>query len=188
MDNFQNSFAVEQFFCRFLPKQPPDELLLIDDPYWEEDEPPLRFQNIADNLQHTIEQQIDLGDAPFASWLLARLWYLSEGSVRTALRVDAEGVGLADGGHYVIYALIEDTATRGVATLYIEGMDIFTLMILTGRSAQVQPSEIIDALTHTLQAQPAQVALCRIAIADPEQQGAIHEYGWDGAKFLGIKR
>ncbi|GAB4199721.1 MAG: hypothetical protein OHK0022_20200 [Roseiflexaceae bacterium] len=185
MHQHKPGFIAEQFFCRFLPEQPLSEALLIDEPFWDEDDPPLLFRNVVDLIRQEIEQQVDLGEAPFASWLLARLWHLSGGAVQLALNVDPTGSGLADGGNYLAFAVIEDAAGRVLAELQIEGMDIFAQIILTARSVHVSPDDVITALANTLKAQPSQIAPCRIAIADPEQHGQIHEYGWDGSHFLG---
>lgn len=181
-------FAAGRFFCRFLTEQPRSDVVLIEDQFWEEDDPPLIFQNIAGIIRDEVEQQVYLNKAPFASWLLARLWYLSHGAIYFALDVDKNGLGMSDGGNYLVFALVEDNTGRIMAEMEIEGMSIFTQMILTARSIHVSPSEVIKALADTLKAQPNQIAVCRIAISDPEQLGVLHEYGWDGKQFLGTNK
>lgn len=178
-------FSAGPFLCRFLAEQPSDPDTLIDDPIWGEDDPPLPFQNIADMVERLIIPQIDLQDAPFSSWLLARLWFLSDGVIGSSLNVNAHGEGFADGGIYSAFAVLNDAFGHAVATLDIEGMTIYARMVLSARSVQVDPAEIIVALVATLQEQPHDLAPCHIAIADPEQPARICEYGWDGQRFLG---
>lgn len=178
-------FSAGPFLCRFLAEQPSDPDALIDDPFWGEDDPPLPFQNIADMVERLIIPQINLQGAPFSSWLLARLWYLSSGAVVSSLNVNADGEGFADGGTYSAFAVLNDDFGHAVAMLDIEGMTIYARMVLSARSARVNPDEIIAALVATLQEQPHDLAPCRIAIADYEQPGRVCEYGWDGQRFLG---
>lgn len=181
-------FAVGSFFCRFIPESDSEEVFLLDDPSLDGDELSRTVDNVVNLISDYVGQHIDLEGAPFASWLLARLWYLTDGAVRVGLNVNAQGDGFADGGHYMGAALIEDKPDHAIAVLWIEGMDFYTQVVLTSCSIHISPEHVVQSLAQVLQADPTKIAPCRIAIADPEHQGFIHEFGWDGKTFLGVDK
>lgn len=76
MQDSRLGFAMGHFFCRFLDPRieqcPPEGCCLVE-PCWdaEADDPPLRYQNLADQLAQQLK--LDLNATPLASWLLARV-------------------------------------------------------------------------------------------------------------------
>ncbi|WP_152976578.1 hypothetical protein [Herpetosiphon geysericola] len=157
---------------------PPEGRCLVD-PWWD-DEPTLRYRNLADRL----EPHLDIHHVHLASWFLARLWYLSAGTIEPALNVQA-GHGVADGGHYLAYAVVENAQQQGIAELLIEGMPNYLRVVIDYRSQQLDPEALLDCLSQHLLAEPWQLAVCRIHIHDPEQPHNPKLYGWDGKHLLG---
>lgn len=185
MQDSRLGFAMGRFFCRFLDPRseqcPPEGHLLVD-PCWdvEADDPALRYRNLADQLA----QQLELNATPLASWLLARLWYLSAGSIQQGLKL-TNGFGGADGGHYQAFAVVENDQQQGMAELAIEASPTYVKIIIEYRSLLIEPEEIVQTLAQTLLSQPSQLSICRIQIHDFEQPHRPKIYGWDGRQFLG---
>lgn len=183
MQDSRLGFAMGRFFCRFLDPRseqcPPEGRLLVE-PYWdvEADDPPLRYRNVADQLEQR------LNTMPLASWLLARLWYLSAGGIQQALNID-NGFGSADGGCYIAFAVVENAEQQGMAELAIEASPNYVKIIIEYRSLLIEPEEIVQTLAQTLLSQPSKLSICRIQIHDFEQPRRPNIYGWDGRQFLG---
>jgi hypothetical protein len=156
----------------------------------------------------------DLGGAPIASWLLARLARLTD----DMLGVDGEES--TDGGGYVIEFLVyrEPNRTkpavmqpllfdmeelgvhiepeRPVASLQLQA-DMQGVAVLGYRAADCPGEKVLQALADALLAAPDDMMAREIAIFDPEWKedpemykprpfkGSRNWYGWDGSRFLG---
>lgn len=134
----------------------------------------------------------DLGGAPVASWILARLAKLTSGKVGFALDDKQRN----DGGGFAIEFLVLDKDERRIAEFQLQG-DTMGAAILGRRTEECSSGDIIHAVISALLASPADLMSCRLAVTDPEwwedpemyapkpKRGAKNWYGWDGVKFLG---
>ncbi len=131
-----------------------------------------------------VADAVDLGGAPMSSWLLARLWRLTEGGLD--LRTD-RALWLQE-GWLVLPLFGSDAAERQIAVLEIhlgrEGAQAYVLP-LQGAADRDTLRRSEEALVALLTAAPAQVAVCRILICDLAREREPWACGWDGARFLG---
>lgn len=123
------------------------------------------------------------------SWLLARLWQLTDGGISKAMVSLQQGEpGFADGGDYHLFLLVEKDH-EAVAVLCIEGSaDLHTFIIDIRQYSESLGEEGLEQIfknfADTLLRAPKEIAVCKITINDPEQGGFPWEYGWDGKVFL----
>jgi hypothetical protein len=157
----------------------------------------------------------DLGGAPIASWLLARLERL--------LGPVVAGKEYNDGGGYmvefVVYAvhvepekpkanfvqpLLFDMAALGVhiepdkpvASFQFQA-DMQGAAVLGYRAVDCSGEDVLAALAAAFLAAPEDLVPCKVAVIDPEWKadpetykprpvkGSRNWYGWDGSQFLG---
>jgi len=155
----------------------------------------------------------DLGGAPIASWVLARLADLTDD--RLALASEEH----VDGGGYVIefvaYQVEKPTVKpqpllpfdppiipsheemeRPIAAFQLQG-DMEGVAVLGDRAADCSADTILNALAAAILAAPRKLKCRCVAVYDPEWE-MEHEtynpeptersrnwYGWDGSQFLG---
>jgi hypothetical protein len=123
------------------------------------------------------------------SWLLARLWYLTDGGILGALRSMYEKwEGCCDGGDYYGYLLVENS-TGALGVLDIRGSqdNSYVSINLVKRSETMQAEQIESfyrSFASSLLKEPQELAVCNITIKDPEKRGYPWKYGFDGHKFL----
>lgn len=123
------------------------------------------------------------------SWLLARLWYLTEGGILGALgSMDEKGTGCCDGGDFYGYLLVEN-AVGALGVLEIRGSqdNSYASINLVKRSETMKAKQIetfYRSFASSLLKEPQELAVCNITIKDPEKRGYLWKYGFDGHKFL----
>lgn len=141
-------------------------------------------------LQAALTAPLDLGGAPFASWVLARLFALSTdlGSV-TGSRVE-----VVDDAVFVLDWVVS-AEDEPVAKVQIQGGMLGVGLL--GVQARDLGRRIVDPLTAVLAARPHEVATGVIRVRDPDWVEAPHDYrprpgddaanvfGWDGVRYLG---
>jgi hypothetical protein len=133
----------------------------------------------------------DLGRAPIASWMLARLARLTSGKVGFSLTARQNN----DGGGYAI-DFVTHTDERPIAEFQLQA-DMAGAAILGRRILESSSDEIIQAFLTALLAAPCEVDPCNIAVRDPEwkedpenyapkpKRTSRNRYGWDAGKYLG---
>lgn len=178
-------FPIGRYFFQVLDKAIFNERDLIEDPYWQEENTNFRNENVLSGIRDEIRGQISLNNAPFASWLLARLWYLTEGEIKTGLNVDEQGNGGQDGGWYYCQCLITDSKNKALALLYIEGTHYYEQVFLQECSETIDPYELMQVIEETLKCDPNKIMVCHIVVEDYEENLKPYTYGWDGKEFLG---
>lgn len=123
------------------------------------------------------------------SWLLARLWYLTDGGILGALgSMYEKGKGCCDGGDFYGYLLVEN-ATGALGVLEIRGSqdNHYVSINLVKRSENMKAEQIESfyrSFASSLLKEPQELAVCNITIKDPEKKGYPWKYGFDGHKFL----
>jgi hypothetical protein len=134
----------------------------------------------------------NLGSAPFASWMLARIATLTSG----ILVFPINGKQRNDGGGYVIDFLVYNKNERPIAEFQLQG-DTMGAGVLGRRTEDCSSDDVVQALASILLEQPMDLTVCRLSIVDPEwredpsmyipkpKRGSKNLYGWDGKKFLG---
>lgn len=200
------------FYCRIVPglRHPDDFTDLVRDIHYEADvwlwtaeqgmHRPERLEPTAEDLvefdgvsvtrslEETVEREFGQA-ASKPSWLLARLWHMTGGTILQAMdNVDENGKGFVDGGDYQFHVLIE-SAEGGVAVLEGRGDQSlnYVALSLAVRSEHMKAAQIeqlFRCLQAALLADVRQLAVCRIVVEDPEKNGNLFNYGWDGQKLL----
>lgn len=123
------------------------------------------------------------------SWLLARLWYLTDGAILgTIASMDEKGEGCCDGGDFYGYLLVENAA-GALGILEIRGsQDNSYVGINLVKRSETMKAEQIESFYRSfakyLLKKPQDLALCSITIKDPEKRNYPWKYGFDGHKFL----
>jgi hypothetical protein len=123
------------------------------------------------------------------SWLLARLWYLSDGAILGAIgSMDDKGEGCCDGGDFYGYLLVENAASAlGVLEIRGDQHISYGSINLVKRSESMKAKHIegfYTSLSNTLIEEPQKLAICSVTIKDPEKGRYPWKYGFDGQKFL----
>ena len=200
------------YYCRMVPglHHPDDYADWVDDIHYEADvwlwtaergmhrpaknelseEELAAFDGVSVSISWKKEVEQEFGQyASLPSWVLARMWYLSSGTIRKAIEtIDGNGEGSGDGGTYYFHILVEDSQ-GGVAVLEGQGdqalNDIF--LSLGARSERMKAPQIeqfFRCLHDALLADVRQLAACRVVVKDFEKNGLPFEYGWDGKRLL----
>jgi hypothetical protein len=157
----------------------------------------------------------DLGGAPIASWLLARLERLV-GPVVAGKEYNDGGGYLVEFVAYEVYVepekpkgafvqpLLFDTDALGihiepdkpVASFQFQA-DMQGAAVLGYRAVDCPGEDVLKALAAAFLAAPEDLVPCKVAVIDPEWRedpemykprpfkGSRNWYGWDGRKFLG---
>jgi hypothetical protein len=132
----------------------------------------------------------DLGGAPLASWLLARLARLTDG------RLGLAGEEHNDGGGYVVEFVVYAEPEQAVASFQLQA-DMEGAGVVGQRVADCPAEEVLGALAAALLAAPDELMARELAVRDPEWEldpemykprpveGTCNQYGWDGQHFLG---
>jgi hypothetical protein len=154
-----------------------------------------------DRLQELLDEEFDLrlsnsgrlpnlGGAPVASWLLARLGKLTADGIRLF------GEEENDGGGYMVELLVYDERETPVAVFQLQGNSMGAA-ILGDCILNCSPGDILDALAAALLAAPADLVTCRLGVYDLEWEEVPESftpepnsdsrnwYGWDRNDFLG---
>ena len=168
-----------------LNKSVRDGEVIIEDPFYEEQDTLFRDENIISLIRDEIKQVIELQEAPFASWLLARLWFLTNGEIKEGLNIYEENRGGQDGGWYYCQFSIEDFNGKTVTIIYVEACSWYENVFIKECSESVDPLEAIELIKNILIKEPTSLAVCSIGIEDPEENCKLYTYGWDGSIFLG---
>lgn len=126
---------------------------------------------------------------PFASWLLARLCFLSGGVLPIG------GHGVADGGGWGFDLDVCSPAGERLAVLSIQG-DMQGAAVFARAASGTDPRALMEELVTCL-VETHDLATCRVSVYDPEwkedpdsysprpTRGSRAVYGWDGKKLLG---
>ncbi|SFB72548.1 Immunity protein Imm5 [Flexibacter flexilis DSM 6793] len=122
-----------------------------------------------------------------SSWLLARLWYLTDGYIiNTINSLDNNLVGSSDGGDFYTYMLIENTR-EPIGVLEFRGSPDYSSITITKRSVDFK----VQNLTHfyrqfaaKLLDEQRQLSICEITVKDPELLLYPYKYGWNGQELL----
>jgi hypothetical protein len=171
------------------------------------------FQEDAFDLRLTDTGKVpDLGGAPIASWLLARLARLTDD------RLGLAGVEDADGGGYMVEFVVyrlpaapdpmqpllfnmdevdSDVVPDSPVASFQFQADMEGAAVLGHRAADCTAEEVLDALATALLAAPADLMPRELSVRDPEweldpemyrprpEEGSCNWYGWDGFVYLG---
>jgi hypothetical protein len=133
----------------------------------------------------------NLGGAPVASWLLARLGKVTDEGIPCLFGAESN-----DGGGYVVEFLAYDESDTPVAGFQLQG-DSVGAAVLGDCVPNCSPEEVLHALAAALLAAPDDLVACRLAVIDLEweedPEGFTPEpvpdsrncYGWDGKDFFG---
>ncbi len=122
---------------------------------------------------------LDLGGAPIASWVLARLTEISESSVFPG---DHIGRCAEVGGFRIRMLAVRGTELIAKLRLTAE----FGETELTATAADKESAEAAArGLIAKLAAEPAALGRCRIEVRARELGGRRNEYGYDGTILLG---
>lgn len=200
------------YYCRIVPgfHHPDDYTDLVQDIHYESDiwlwtaekgmhrpdklepteEDLVEFDGVSvtRSLEEAVEREFGQA-ASKPSWLLARLWHMTGGAILQSMdNVDEKGKGFGDGGDYQFHVLIE-TADGGMAVLEGRGDQSlnYIALSLAVRSEQLkapQMEQLFQGLHDTLLTGVRQLDVCRIVVEDPEKNGYLFEYGWDGQRLL----
>ena len=145
------------------------------------------FENIlwdSFDIQAHVRAVIPLGDASFGSWLLARLLYLSGGTI-PIMGCDENGLVMIDSGNlcsiFVVEALDGEALGLGYLGIYNE----FQQIELRHCSERLEPNVFSRDFAVVLCADLKGLMVCRIDVGDFERPGWRTEFGWDGNRFLG---
>jgi hypothetical protein len=126
----------------------------------------------------------DLGGAPIASWVLARLSHLAGRAIRPA-----GGVEICEGAVYVVDFLVRTGDGRLAAKVQLQGGSIGVGLLGIG-VAGFDPRAIASAFASALIERPGAVAQCEVRVLDPawgiDESGEPNRYGFDGTRYLGI--
>jgi hypothetical protein len=134
----------------------------------------------------------NLGRAPVASWVLARLAHLLRGQLGRG----GAGRQTHDGGGYAFDFLILREEGTPVGSVQVQG-DMEGVVLLGGCAEGQDPAEVVDQLAQVLGREPGRVAVCRVEVTDPEwkedpfayrpvpNDESFNLYGWDGQHYLG---
>jgi hypothetical protein len=179
------SLKVGKFSLVVLNKSIDDGEIIIENPLYNEQDTLFRDENIIHLIKDEVTQAIELKEAPFASWLLARLWFLTNGEIKEGLNIYEENIGCQDGGWYYCQFSLEDFKDKTVAIIYVEACSWYENVFIKECSESVTPLELIEFIKHILIKEPTSLAVCSIGIEDPEENGKLYTYGWDGTTFLG---
>ncbi|MGP0066257.1 MAG: hypothetical protein ACLQGP_21970 [Isosphaeraceae bacterium] len=134
----------------------------------------------ATNELATAGAGLDLGGAPLASWVLARLAEISESSLFPADFVRREG----ELGGYRI-RLLAVRATEPIAKLQL-GAECGEAVLTATSSNPDTATEAARGLIVVLAAEPKSLGRCRVEVRARELGGHRNEYGYDGRKLLGV--
>lgn len=115
--------------------------------------------------------------APVASWLLARLTHLSQGS----LELHDETVEICEGGVYVVDFVVRwNGIPAGKIQLQAGRIGVALLGMVSPQAAHV-----VEAFVGAVQAEPEEVAACAVRARDPAwPEGEVCTYGYDGTRYL----
>jgi hypothetical protein len=123
----------------------------------------------------------------YESWMLARLWKLSNGEIKDALNLNIDreaGLGGEDGGAYYAYGIVHAADGQLVGHVHVEGYGHgYVKFTLFECSEDADPQAIQQALADLIWENEDEVAVCLIEIRDPEQHQKPYFYGWDGVHY-----
>ncbi len=127
----------------------------------------------------TVGAGLDLGGAPLASWVLARLSEVSESSLFPGDFVRRER---ELGGYRIRLLAVRSTELIANLRLAAEcGAAELTAMSSDPGAAEAAARGLIDALA----AEPKALGRCRVEVRARELGGHRNEYGFDGSILLG---
>jgi hypothetical protein len=133
----------------------------------------------------------DLGGAPVASWLLARLGKLTDAGFPLFGEEENDG-----GGYLVEFLVFDDIDEIPVAEFQLQG-NSEGACILGYLASDCSPEAIAEAFASALLADPEGLAPCQLSVIDleweevPESYRPIpnsysrNDYGWNGRDFFG---
>jgi hypothetical protein len=134
----------------------------------------------------------DLGGAPLASWLMARLAKLTDDGFPSS------GTEHNDGGGWCIEFVVYVADERPIATFQFQG-DMHGAAVFGERTQDCDPEAVLSAMATALLEHPEDLLPCRLRVVDPEWEedpacyepmpapGDRNVYGWNGERFLGKK-
>ena len=168
-------------FYPFLTKLPP-----VMDPWYLDRDTAFKEDNIfylSDLRDETLLRSLHRG-----SWALARLNFLFETELLSALNTGFEGlephVGVQDGGNFIAEGVVYSDQQEIIGHLYLEGWNGYVELNLTECSERFFPDEIINCFSELIWREPHNLKPIHIIIKDPERRGIAFHYGWDGNHFL----
>jgi hypothetical protein len=134
----------------------------------------------------------DLGGAPLASWLLARLARLTDDGF------PSNGKEHNDGGGWCVEFVVYGADERPLAAFQFQG-DMQGAAVVGDRAPDCDPEAVLGTLAEALLEHPGDLLRCRLRVVDPEWKhdpgcyeprpvpGDRNVYGWDGQRYLGRK-
>lgn len=129
----------------------------------------------------------DLGLAPVASWLVARLFQ----STGNRLGFEPHARLRNDGGGVPIHLIAFTESLKPVAFLFLRG-ESSGIELWGECAAEVSLDQITSAFASALIENPDHLMRCKLTTIDADplnlpgrRYGTPHVFGWDGRKFLG---
>jgi hypothetical protein len=120
----------------------------------------------------------DLERAPIASWIVARLAFLTGGGLGFQ---ELEGQSV-DGGSCCLEPSVFTRERRHVGSLQIQADS--EIAVFGTFDGSVSPASVLDELAAKLLAEPAAVKVIAVRVRDSEG-GSSRSYGFDGKRFRG---
>lgn len=131
----------------------------------------------------------DIGTAPVASWLIARLLHLT----RERVGFETTAKLYNDGGGYCLNFIAFTRDMKPIAFFYVQGTSQHCRC--WGQCAPSQdPRDVVSSFVQALVADPTQLMECHLIVVDTDPPnltqrrfGKPYELGWNGVSFLGVR-
>ena len=142
---------------------------------------------VLDDLIRAAPGLLDLGTAPLASWLVARLFHLT----RERLGFETTTKLYNDGGGFYVNLIAFTRDLKPFAFFYVHGTSADCRCY--GQCARShEPGVMISSFVESLTSEPMKLMQCHLTVIDTDppdldkrRLGKPYSLGWDGTRFLG---
>lgn len=148
--------------------------------------------SISGPLDSTVLQSLRLGKVLLASWVLARISYLTDGELQKILEQEQSNPG---GGYSLKFTVLaNDSEPISVFSLNGNRNGVFVFGKCSNRTT---PTEVVLTFVSTLSETPDNVKVCRASVLDTSPLCQMNSnkdetltnnrnyYGWDGECYYG---
>ncbi len=130
----------------------------------------------------------DLGTAPLASWLIARLFHLT----RERLGFETTSKLYNDGGGFYVNLIVFTRVLKPFAFIYVHGTS--NNCRCWGQCARPhEATTVISSFVDSLTSEPMALMQCHLTVVDTDPPdldkrrfSKPYPLGWDGTRFLGV--